>query len=72
VHHRHPPHQLLLQVRPHLLNLHLTIRAGRHAKMSGSWPKPDHQFAVCHALQCCLNSATWRENFQTLNSICLY
>jgi len=37
VHRRHPPHQLLLQVRPHLLNLHLTIRAGRHiAKMSGS------------------------------------
>lgn len=24
VHRAHPPHQLLLQVRPHLLNLHLT------------------------------------------------
>jgi hypothetical protein len=34
VHCRHPPHQLLLQVRTHLLNLHL---ASRHiAKMSAS------------------------------------
>jgi hypothetical protein len=36
VHRRHPPHQLLLQARPHLLDLHLPSDQARCNKMSRS------------------------------------